>query len=53
LELPEEAVRPFLQFGRNVFGCGFVLDPENKLAVFFTLNGKLAGELVLDVLTFE
>jgi hypothetical protein len=46
-ELPEGANRPQRkQFG-NVFGCGLVLDPDNKLAIFFTLNGKVLGELMV------
>jgi hypothetical protein len=32
----------------NVFGCGLVLDPQDKLAFFFTLNGKLLGKLLLE-----
>jgi hypothetical protein len=48
-ELPEGAIQPEMkQFG-NVFGCGLVLDPDNNLAIFFTLNGKLLGELMLEV----
>jgi hypothetical protein len=46
-ELPEGAVRPSWKY-INVFGCGLVLDPNNKLAIFFTLNGQLLGELVLE-----
>jgi hypothetical protein len=33
--------------GMDVYGCGLVLDPEDKLAIFFTLNGQLMGELML------
>jgi hypothetical protein len=28
----------------DVVGCGLVLDPQNKLAIFFTLNGTLMGK---------
>jgi hypothetical protein len=50
----EGAIQPRFKFGSiNVFGCGLVLDPENKLWIFFTLNGQLLGELALEVLTFE
>jgi hypothetical protein len=38
------------QFG-NVYGCGLVLDPKDKLWIFFTLNGQLLGELMLAILT--
>jgi hypothetical protein len=48
LELPEGAILPRRQLsGINVYGCGLVLDPEDKLSIFFTLNGNLLGELVL------
>jgi hypothetical protein len=45
-ELPEGAIRPHYSYHLNVFGCGLVLDPENNLAIFFTLNGQLLGELM-------
>jgi hypothetical protein len=44
-ELPEGGFDLGLPWGSNVLGCGLVLDPENKLWIFFTLNGKLMGEL--------
>jgi hypothetical protein len=48
-ELPEGAIRPNYEHVRiNVHGCGLVLDPVDKLCIFFTLNGKLKGELVLE-----
>jgi hypothetical protein len=48
LELPEGAIEPkFKANGIDVYGCGLVLDPEDKLCIFFTLNGNLLGELVL------
>jgi hypothetical protein len=47
-ELPEGALRPrWKPNGMNIYGCGLVLDPNDKLAIFFTLNGILMGELVL------
>jgi hypothetical protein len=50
-ELPEGAIPPRTKDdGMDVYGCGLVLDPDDKLAVFFTLNGKLMGELVLEIL---
>jgi hypothetical protein len=49
-ELPEGAIRPEIKEYGNVFGCGLVLDPGNNLAIFFTLNGMLMGELVMDFL---
>jgi hypothetical protein len=29
----------------DVFGCGLVCGPDNKLAIFFTANGTLMGQL--------
>jgi hypothetical protein len=45
-QLPEGAIRPRKKEYGNVYGCGIVLDPEDKLWLFFTLNGTLMGELV-------
>jgi hypothetical protein len=49
IEFPEGAIRQ-PKSGINVNGCGLVLDPEAKLWIFFTLNGKVFGELVWVVL---
>jgi hypothetical protein len=48
-EFPERAIRPKL-LRNNICGCGLVLDPVDKLWIFFTLNSKLLGKLVLQVL---
>jgi hypothetical protein len=45
-ELPEGAIQPEEKEYGNVYGCGLILDPDNNLAIFFTLNGQLLGELV-------
>jgi hypothetical protein len=39
----------------NVYGCGLVLDPKDKLWIFFTLNGQLMSKLVwvLEVLSIS
>jgi hypothetical protein len=44
-ELPEGAIQPEMNNYRNVYGCGLLLYRNGKLAIFFTLNGKLLGEL--------
>jgi hypothetical protein len=31
----------------NVFGCGLLIDPDNKATIFFTLNGIFLGEFFL------
>jgi hypothetical protein len=50
-ELSEGGIQPIQKRNRNnVYGCGLVLDPEDKLAIFFSLNGKLLGKLMLDIL---
>jgi hypothetical protein len=47
-ELSDEAFRPKLKDnGINVYGCGLLMDPTDKLAIFFTLNGILMGEFLL------
>jgi hypothetical protein len=28
----------------NVFGCGILIGPDNKVTIFFTLNGIFLGE---------
>jgi hypothetical protein len=48
-ESPEGA-QPTERNGINVLGCGLVLAPNNKLCIFFTLNGTLLGKLMLEVL---
>jgi hypothetical protein len=48
-ELPEGVIQTKLKDNRsNFYGCGLVLDPEDKLWIFFTLNGQLMGEFVLE-----
>jgi hypothetical protein len=32
-----------------IYGCGILMDPDNKLTTFFTLNGILLGEFYLEV----
>jgi hypothetical protein len=49
-ELSEGAIRPKRKDNGNVYGSGLVLDPDNNLAIFFTLNGQLLGELMLEIL---
>jgi hypothetical protein len=48
-ELPKVGILPLMKFdATDVFGCGLILDPEDKLSIFFTVNGQLLGELVLE-----
>jgi hypothetical protein len=49
-EFPEGAIRPERKNNGNFFGCGLVLDPDGKLTIFFTLNGQLLGNLILEIL---
>jgi hypothetical protein len=46
LEL-QGAIRPVGKEYGNVYGCGLVLDSENNVAIFFTLNGQLLGEFCM------
>jgi hypothetical protein len=32
----------------NVYGCGLLMHPDNKVTIFFTLNGFLLGEFFLE-----
>jgi hypothetical protein len=43
-EWPKGTTRPTWNGQGNVAGCGLVLSPDNKLAIFFTLNGILMGQ---------
>jgi hypothetical protein len=47
-EVPVGA-RPEQNAQENVYGCGILIDPDNKLTTFFTLNGILLGEFYLVV----
>jgi hypothetical protein len=47
-EVPVEA-RTESNAQGNVLGCGLLMDPDNKLATFFTLNGVLLGKFFLEV----
>jgi hypothetical protein len=44
-EWPAGAIRPKLYGCGDVFGCGLVLSADNKVAIFFTINGILMGQL--------
>jgi hypothetical protein len=39
------AIKPMLYGCGDVFGCGLVLSADDKLAIFFTANGTLMGQL--------
>jgi hypothetical protein len=48
--LPNEviqALEPKDTGNAYVYGCGLVMDPNDKLAIFFTLNGFLMGQFLL------
>jgi hypothetical protein len=42
-EYPEGVIRPELKDTGNVAGCGILVNSDDKLTIFFTLNGLLAG----------
>jgi hypothetical protein len=44
-EWPAGTIKPILYGCWDVFGCGLVLSPDEKLAIFFTTNGVLMGKL--------
>jgi hypothetical protein len=45
---PTGAIQPpeWIEGPGDVFGCGLLLNPQNKLAIFFTGNGTLMGEFI-------
>jgi hypothetical protein len=46
-ELPDGAIQPPVsKYKGNVYGCGLVMDPNDKLTIFFTLNGILMGQFL-------
>jgi hypothetical protein len=48
---PNEAIRPeWIEGPGDVLGCGLLLNPENKLSIFFTGNGTLMGQFIEGVL---
>jgi hypothetical protein len=42
--LPNGAIKPKWSWLGDVIGCGLVLNCQNDVAIFFTLNGILLGE---------
>jgi hypothetical protein len=48
-ELPVGARSEAPNVQGHVYGCGILIDPDNKLTAFSTLNGILLGEFYLEV----
>jgi hypothetical protein len=46
-EYSEGAIRPKTNGDEDVVGCGLLVDSNDKLAIFFTLNGTLCGKFIL------
>jgi hypothetical protein len=46
-EFPEGVIQPEVKETGNVFGCGILVDPDDKLTIFFTLNGILIGSVLI------
>jgi hypothetical protein len=44
---PNGAIKPEWNGEGDVIGCGLVLNPQNKLSIFFTVNGILLGQSLL------
>jgi hypothetical protein len=45
-EWPNGVIKPEWTGKGDVLGCGLLLNPENKLSIFFTGNGILMGQSV-------
>jgi hypothetical protein len=53
-QLPDGAIKPERKENdTNVYGCGLLMDPNDKLAIFFTLNGTLIGNFILQIFQFK
>jgi hypothetical protein len=46
-QFPEGVIQPELKETGNVVGCGILMNPEDKLTIFFTLNGILLGPVLI------
>jgi hypothetical protein len=46
-EFPEGVIRPKPKETENVYGCGILMNPDDKLTIFFTLNGILMGSVLI------
>jgi hypothetical protein len=46
---PNGVIRPEWKETENVAGCGILMNPDDKLTIFFTFNGILLGS-VFDIL---
>jgi hypothetical protein len=45
-EWPNGVTKPTWNGRGDVFGCGLLMSPENKLSIFFTGNGILLGQFI-------
>jgi hypothetical protein len=45
LEADDEDV-PRMTWNKNVYGCGLLLDSNDELAIFFTMNSTLIGKFL-------
>jgi hypothetical protein len=43
-EYPEGVIRPERKETGNVIGCGILMNTDDKLTIFFTVNGILVGQ---------
>jgi hypothetical protein len=51
-EFPAGVIRPEKKETGNVIGCGILLDSDDKLTIFFTVNGLLIGSF-FDIFFYE
>jgi hypothetical protein len=47
IEFPVGVIRPKLKETENVAGCGILINPNDKLAIFFTFNGILIRSILI------
>jgi hypothetical protein len=46
-EFPEGVIRPKMEETGNIAGCGILMNPNDKLTIFFTFNGILIGSVLI------
>jgi hypothetical protein len=51
-EFPEGVIRPKLKETENVAGCGILIDSDDELTIFFTMNGILIGSAIIFLLAY-
>jgi hypothetical protein len=46
-QFPEGVIQPEVKDTGKVVGCGILMNPDDKLTIFFTVNGILIGSVLI------